>query len=47
MALSQENKLAIYRRNLKRYEDEGNEEIARVERRLIKRIEGDDQEPKQ
>lgn len=39
MALSKEQKLEIYRQNLKRYEEEGNEEMIRVEKALIKSIE--------
>lgn len=39
MAISKEQKLSIYRANLKRYEDEGDTDKADVQRRLIKRIE--------
>ena len=39
MTLSKEEKLAISRRNLERYEAEGDEEKVAVQRRLIKRIE--------
>lgn len=38
MALSKQEKLAIYERNLAAYEAEGDEEKAAVERRLIDRI---------
>ena len=39
MALSKEQKLEIYRQNLKRYEEEGKTDLVEVQCRLIKRIE--------
>lgn len=41
MAISKADKLAIYRKNLKRYEDEGDTEKVEVQKRLIARIEAE------
>lgn len=41
MAISKEEKLEIYRKNLERYEINGDKEKAGVQRRLIARIESE------
>jgi hypothetical protein len=39
MAISKEQKLEVYRKNLARYEADGDNEKAAIQRRLIARIE--------
>ncbi len=41
MAISKEEKLEIYRKNLERYEANGDKDKADVQRRLIARIEAE------